>query len=47
MMQVFSLTANLYLLDTPEGLLLVDSGMPQENQRLLRHLGGAGRWLCC
>lgn len=39
-MQVFSLTANLYLLDTPEGLLLVDSGMPQENQRLLRHLGG-------
>jgi hydroxyacylglutathione hydrolase len=38
-MEVFPLVANLYLLETPEGTLLVDSGMPQENQKLLRHLG--------
>ncbi|GIW39146.1 MAG: hypothetical protein KatS3mg075_627 [Meiothermus sp.] len=39
-MEVFPLAANTYLLDTPQGALLVDTGMPQENQRLLRHLEG-------
>lgn len=39
-MQVIALGANLYLLDTPAGLLLVDSGMPQANQKLLRALQG-------
>ncbi|MDT7920685.1 MAG: MBL fold metallo-hydrolase [Meiothermus sp.] len=39
-MEVFPLAANTYLLDTPQGALLVDTGMPQENQKLLRHLKG-------
>ena len=38
-MKVFSLVANTYLLDTPEGPLLVDSGLPGENRKLLGHLG--------
>lgn len=37
-MKIFKLVANIYLLDTPEGLLLVDSGMPGEIQKLLRAL---------
>lgn len=37
-MRVLSLTANVYLLDTPQGPLLVDAGMPQERRKLLRLL---------
>lgn len=39
-MKVFKLVANTYLLDTPEGPLLVDSGMPGENKKLLQALAG-------
>ncbi len=39
-MRVFPLVANTYLLDTPEGPLLVDSGMPGESRKLLNYLGG-------
>lgn len=38
-MKVFAQVANTYLLDTPQGLLLVDSGMPNENRKLMSYLG--------
>lgn len=38
-MKFFTLVANTYLLDTPQGPLLVDSGMPNENRKLLGLLG--------
>lgn len=38
-MKFFALVANTYLLDTPQGPLLVDSGMPNENRKLLGLLG--------
>ncbi|WP_027883526.1 MBL fold metallo-hydrolase [Meiothermus rufus] len=38
-MRVIPLLANTYLLDTLQGPLLVDAGMPQEYSRLLRYLG--------
>ncbi len=37
-MQILPLASNSYLLETPEGPLLVDSGAPWENARLLRLL---------
>ena len=36
MAHALALTANTYLLETPRGLLLLDSGMPYETGRLLR-----------
>lgn len=36
MAQALALTANTYLLETPQGFLLLDSGMPYETGRLLR-----------
>ncbi|MCS7069407.1 MAG: MBL fold metallo-hydrolase [Meiothermus sp.] len=33
------MTANIYLMGASEAPLLVDSGMPNENQKLLRYLG--------
>ncbi|RDI94560.1 MBL fold metallo-hydrolase [Meiothermus sp. QL-1] len=38
-MRILPLFARAYLLDTPAGPLLVDSGMPQESRKLLRLLG--------
>lgn len=38
MAQALALTANTYLLETPQGFLLLDSGMPYETGRLLRWL---------
>lgn len=38
-MKFFALVANTYLLDTPQGPLLVDSGMPNESRKLLGLLG--------
>lgn len=39
-MKVFALAANAYLLDTPQGPLLVDAGMPGQRRRLEGYLGG-------
>lgn len=39
-MKVFALAANAYLLETPQGPPLVDSGMPGEQRKLERYLSG-------
>lgn len=37
-MRTLPLAANAYLLDTPQGSLLVDTGIPWESRKLLRLL---------